>query len=44
MEGNTTMLVWLGKNWLGQTDKEVSVEDETTPQKVQIEVVDARKR
>ena len=22
MEGNTTMLVWLGKNWLGQTDKQ----------------------
>jgi len=21
MEGNATMLVWLGKNWLGQTDK-----------------------
>jgi len=21
MDGNTTMLVWLGKNWLGQTDK-----------------------
>ena len=22
MEGNTTMLVWLGKNWLDQTDKQ----------------------
>jgi hypothetical protein len=21
MEGNATMLVWLGKNWLSQTDK-----------------------
>jgi predicted nucleic-acid-binding Zn-ribbon protein len=21
MKGNPTMLVWLGKNWLGQTDK-----------------------
>jgi hypothetical protein len=21
MEGNPTMLVWLGKNWLGQTDR-----------------------
>jgi len=21
MDGNATMLVWLGKNWLGQTDK-----------------------
>lgn len=21
MEGNATMMVWLGKNWLGQTDK-----------------------
>ena len=25
--GNTTMLVWLGKNWLGQTDKEPEDED-----------------
>ncbi len=24
MEGNATMLVWLGKNWLGQTDKHES--------------------
>jgi len=22
MNGNTTMLVWLGKNWLSQTDKQ----------------------
>jgi hypothetical protein len=22
MKGNTTMLVWLGKNWLSQTDKQ----------------------
>ena len=21
MDGDTTMLIWLGKNWLGQTDK-----------------------
>jgi hypothetical protein len=21
MEGNPTLLIWLGKNWLGQTDK-----------------------
>jgi hypothetical protein len=21
MDGNTTMLVWLGKNWLGQSDQ-----------------------
>ena len=24
MDGNTTMLVWLGKNWLGQTDQPVT--------------------
>ena len=28
MSGNPTMLVWLGKNWLGQTDK--SEEDKTS--------------
>lgn len=29
MDGNATMLVWLGKNWLGQTDKhEVKQETE----------------
>jgi hypothetical protein len=22
MDGNPTMLIWLGKNWLGQTDKQ----------------------
>ena len=27
MDGNPTMLVWLGKNWLGQTDKEPEDED-----------------
>lgn len=28
MDGNSTMLVWLGKNWLGQTDK-TEVKQET---------------
>lgn len=27
MEGNPTMLVWLGKNWLNQTDKQDVVHD-----------------
>lgn len=27
MEGNPTMLVWLGKNWLNQTDKQDIVHD-----------------
>jgi hypothetical protein len=28
MDGNTTMLVWLGKNWLGQSDQpEVEAQD-----------------
>jgi len=22
MDGNTAMLIWLGKNWLGQTDQQ----------------------
>jgi len=29
MDGNPTMLVWLGKNWLGQTDKRDYVIDHT---------------
>jgi len=31
MEGNTTMMVWLGKNWLGQSDKEMELSDEPAP-------------
>jgi IS30 family transposase len=30
MEGNATMLVWLGKNWLGQTDKIEEEDDQQT--------------
>lgn len=39
MEGNTTMLVWLGKNWLNQTDKqEVSAQiSEITAYEVVVE-------
>jgi hypothetical protein len=29
MEGNTTMLVWLGKNWLDQTDKQEVKQEHT---------------
>lgn len=28
MSGNTTMLIWLGRNWLGQTDKPVPEKEE----------------
>ena len=41
--GNPTMLIWLGKQWLGQTDKIVHAEDEASAQPVQVvvNVVDA---
>ena len=41
MSGNSTMLIWLGKQWLGQTDK-VEEKSEVTSNigKVVIEVVD----
>jgi hypothetical protein len=41
--GNPTMLIWLGKQWLGQTDKTEHAEDEATAQPVQVvvNVVDA---
>lgn len=32
MNGNPALLIWLGRNWLGQTDKvEVDVHDERAP-------------
>jgi hypothetical protein len=37
MEGNPTLLIWLGKNWLGQTDK---VETFNEHQITAFEVVD----
>ena len=42
--GNATMLVWLGKQYLGQTDK-VDLEGESiaTPVKIVVDVKDARK-
>ena len=40
MDGNTTLLIWLGKNWLGQKDQaEVATAQTETIQKVQIEVI-----
>lgn len=39
MEGDKTMLVWLGKNWLGQTDKIETEHKELPP--LTINVVDA---
>lgn len=41
-EGNATMLIWLGKNWLGQTDKlETKSESENnTVTKVVFEVIE----
>ena len=29
MDGNPTMLVWVGKNWLGQTDRSPGEENQT---------------
>lgn len=31
MDGNTTMLVWLGKNWLGQKDSQEESYEELPP-------------
>ncbi len=32
MSGNPALLIWLGRNWLGQTDKvEIDVRDERAP-------------
>ena len=41
--GNATMLIWLGKQWLGQTDKVEHAEDEASahPVQVVVNVVDA---
>ena len=30
-EGNPTLLIWLGKNWLNQTDQVQGEEDDTKP-------------
>lgn len=38
MDGNSTMLVWLGKNWLGQTDK--SEVTQTTTEITGIKLID----
>ena len=41
MDGNTSLLIWLGKNWLGQKDhaEEKTNEQQSAIQKVQIEVI-----
>lgn len=42
MSGNSTMLIWLGKQWLNQSDKTEDINKESSAiQKVQIEVVGA---
>tara|TARA_R110002020_G_scaffold166393_1_gene354368 strand:+ start:1301 stop:1645 length:345 start_codon:yes stop_codon:yes gene_type:complete len=38
MDGNSTMLIWLGKNWLGQTDK--SEVTQTTTEITGIKLID----
>lgn len=35
LQGNTTMLIWLGRNWLGQTDK--PIQEVKTPAKKRLE-------
>lgn len=40
--GNPTMLIWLGKQWLGQTDKvEHAEESDAQPVNVVVNVIDA---
>lgn len=42
-EGNPTMLIWLGKQWLGQSDKqEIAVEKTEVVTKIQIERIAAK--
>jgi hypothetical protein len=36
MDGNPTMLIWLGKNWLGQVDKQEITQHSDTVVKVKI--------
>lgn len=44
MSGNSTMLIWLGKQWLGQSDKHEEVnKEEGTINKIEIEVISASK-
>ena len=44
MSGNSTMLIWLGKQWLSQTDKTEELgKDSSIIKKVQIEVISASK-
>lgn len=41
-EGNTTMMIWLGKNWLGQSDKEAEQSDEPAPLNITFNVSDPK--
>ena len=44
MSGNSTMLIWLGKQWLNQSEKHEEVnKGETVISKVEIEVISASK-
>lgn len=38
MSGNTTMMVWLGKNWLNQTDKQEI--EHTGTQTIRVDITD----
>ena len=41
MSGNATMLIWLGKQWLGQADKQEEATENDSINRIQIEVVGA---
>jgi hypothetical protein len=36
--GNVTMLIWLGKQWLGQTDKQVVTTKDATPKESPVDI------
>ena len=38
--GNTTMLIWLGQNWLGQSNRETTTSESDKSINVNIQVVD----
>ena len=43
-EGNPTMLIWLGKQWLGQSDGQDSGSVDPKPLTINFDIVDARTR
>jgi len=42
IDGDNTMMIWLGKQWLGQSDKlEQNIKQESQIQKIEISLIDS---